>query len=114
MSPVKWLPLAIRAFSRTSVRSAGSVIPALMLTLLLSFSAQGQLSTNMQDMIHRIDSGEFSGNDFGGGRRGARGGGERHWIDGGRAYSTIEHGDLVRYDTTAGERTVLMFARELT
>jgi dipeptidyl-peptidase-4 len=96
------------------MRSAGSVIPALILSLLLSFSAKAQLSTNMQDMIRRIDSGEFSGNDSGGGRRGARGGGERHWIDGGRAYSTIERGDLVRYDTATGERTVLMSAKELT
>ena len=85
-----------------------------LLSLLLPFSVTAQLSTNMLDMIHRIDSGEFSGNEFGGGRaRGARGG-ERRWIEGGRAYSTIERGDLVRYDTASGDRTILMSAKELT
>lgn len=124
MSSVKRLPLVIgMCTSRCgpvndkdapfSARSGKFVFSALVLSLLLSVSVDAQLSTNMQDMIRRIDSGEFSGNDFGGGRRGARGG-ERHWVEGGRAYSTVERGDLVCYDSATGERTVLMSAKELT
>jgi len=88
-----------------------------LLGLLTSFSIEAQLSSNMQSMMRRIDSGEFSGGGEtrgGGGRRGARAGGERRWIDGGRGYSTIERGDLVRYDTATGNREVLMSAKELT
>lgn len=87
---------------------------SILCSLLLPFSAEAQISSNLQSMIHQVDSGEFSGNDFGGGRRGARGSGERRWIEGGRAYSTIERGDLIRYDTATGERTVLISAKELT
>ena len=68
-------------------------------------------------MIQRIAAGEFSGGNDGrggAGRRGARMGGERQWVDGGRGYSTIERGDLVRYDTLTGKREVLMPAKELT
>lgn len=86
-----------------------------LLSLFVSSSVEAQLSTNMQSMIRRIDSGEFSGNDSAAGRaRRGRGGGERYWIEGGRAYSTIESNDLVRYDTATGERTVLMSAKALT
>src|SRR5579862_238569 len=99
MSPVKRLPLAIEASlcapqseppvnnkdASRIARSGFFFFAWTLLALLLSFPANAQLSTNMQDIIRRIDSGEFSGNDFGGGRRGARGGGERHWIEGGRA-----------------------------
>jgi dipeptidyl-peptidase-4 len=90
------------------------------LTLLIplgSFSIQAQLSSNMQSMIHRIDSGEFSGGGEtrgGTGRRAGRIGGERRWLDGGSAYSTMERGDLVRYDTATGKREVLMSAKQLT
>src|SRR6516162_2697811 len=78
---------------------------------------QAQLSTNLQSMMHRINSGEFSGGPRGGGGfRGGRGGGggQQHWVEGGRGYTTIERGDLVRYDTATGNREVLMPAKELT
>jgi hypothetical protein len=78
---------------------------------------EAQLSTNMQSMMRRINSGEFSG-EFRGGRgsRGGRGGGggQQHWVEGGRGYTTIERGDIVRYDTATGNREVLMPAKELT
>jgi dipeptidyl-peptidase-4 len=128
MSQAKRLPLAVEASLRAAQRERVSkndgpriarcgkllLSASALLSLLLSFPVRAQLSTNMQDMIHRIDSGEFSGNDSGGGRRGPRGGGERHWIENGRAYSTIERGDLVRYDTATGDRTVLIAAKDLT
>ena len=68
-------------------------------------------------MIHRIDSGEFSGGNEtrgGAGRRGGRIAGERRWLDGGSGYSTIERGELVRYDAATGKREVLMSAKQLT
>jgi dipeptidyl-peptidase-4 len=70
----------------------------------------------MQAMIRRVNSGEFGGAFRGGGGRGARGGGggQRHWVDDGRGYTTTERGDIVRYDTSTGQRRVLMSAKELT
>jgi dipeptidyl-peptidase-4 len=88
-----------------------------LLGLVISFSSEAQLSSNLQSMIQRINSGEFSGGNEtrgGGGRRGARGPGERRWIDGGEGYTTIERGELVRYETSTGKRQVLMSAKELT
>jgi dipeptidyl-peptidase-4 len=88
-----------------------------LLSLLISFSVQAQLSSNLQSMIRRINSGEFSGgsdNRGGAGRRGERIGGERRWVDGGSGYSIMERGELVRYDTVTGKREVLMSAKELT
>ena len=72
-----------------------------------------QLSTNMQSMIGRINSGEFGGGGGGGGRRGG-GGGARQWADGGNSYTTTARGDIVRYETASGDHTVLMPAKELT
>jgi dipeptidyl-peptidase-4 len=89
-----------------------------LLSLLIAISLQAQLSSNVQSMMRRIESGEFSGGGEarggGGGRRGARFGGERRWLEGGRGYSTIERGELVRHDTATGTREVLMSAKELT
>jgi len=91
------------------------IFPALMLTsLLVPFPIEAQLSSNMQSMIRRINSGEFGDNVRGGDTRGARGGGQRKWVDGGRSYTSTERGELVRYDTATGKREVLMSAKELT
>jgi dipeptidyl-peptidase-4 len=94
-----------------------AIIPTLtLLSLLISFSSEAQLSSNLQSMIERINSGEFSGGNEtrgGGGRRGVRGG-ERRWVEGGAGYTAIERSDLVRYDTATGKREVLMTAKELT
>ncbi|HHY86680.1 MAG TPA: S9 family peptidase [Verrucomicrobia bacterium] len=67
--------------------------------------AEAQLSTNLESWMRRIHSGEY------GAGRGGRGG---RWIENGRAYTTIERGNLVRYDTATGERSVLMTAEQLT
>ncbi len=72
-----------------------------------------QLSTNMQSMIGRINSGEFGGGGGGGGRRGG-GGGARQWADDGDSYTTTARGDIVRYDTISGNHAVLMAAKDLT
>src|SRR3974390_2361823 len=78
-----------------------------LLGLAVSIPVHAQLSSNVQNMIHRINSGEFGGDMRGGrGARGARGGGPRLWVDGGRGYTSIEGGDLVRYDTATGAREV--------
>jgi dipeptidyl-peptidase-4 len=85
------------------------------LLLLAASSIEAQLSSNLQEMIRRIDSGEFAGtNRARGGARAPRGGRERSWSEGGRAYSTVEQAELVRYDTATGKREVLMTAKELT
>src|SRR5262245_7239523 len=93
-------------------------LPALsVLSLVTAFSIEAQISSNLESMIHRINSGEFSGGSDtrgGGARRGARAGGERRWIEGGRAYTIMERNELVRYDTATGKREVLMSAKELT
>src|SRR5215471_14770940 len=83
-----------------------TIFPALTLAaLLISISTEAQLSSNLQAMIDRISSGEFGADSRGGGgRRGAGGGPERHWVDGG----------LGRYDTATGERKVVITANELT
>src|SRR5436190_9629726 len=82
--------------------------------LLGPASTMAQLSSNMQTMIRRIDAGGFGGDARGGGGRGARVGVQRRWIEGGNGYTTIERGDLVRYDTATGKREVLMTAKQLT
>ena len=77
-------------------------------------SAQAQLSTNMQEWMRRLDSSEFRGEGFGGGGRRGRGGAGGRWVDGGTAYTTVERGEIVRYDAATGERKVLMTAKDLT
>ncbi len=92
------------------------IVFAALTLLSVAIRAQAQPFTNVQNMIHRINSGEFSSDARGAGGR-ARGGpaaGARHWVDEGRGYTTIERGDLVRYDTATGNREVLMSAKQLT
>ncbi|MBY0503694.1 MAG: S9 family peptidase [Bryobacteraceae bacterium] len=36
------------------------------------------------------------------------------WLDGGAAYTTVENGELIRYATVSGERSVLLTAKALT
>ena len=90
--------------------------PALALAVLLvTIPAYAQISSNLQSMMGRINSGEFGADPRGGGGpRGARGGRQRRWVDGGRGYTATEGGALVRYDTASGTREILMTARELT
>ena len=44
----------------------------------------------------------------------AKGFGPARWIDGGAAYTTVESGEIIRYETATGKRTVLISAAALT
>ncbi|HWC59415.1 MAG TPA: hypothetical protein VHC44_06950, partial [Verrucomicrobiae bacterium] len=88
---------------------AGAIITAWILGPVVG---SAQLSSNVQSMISRINSGEFGG--FGGGRGGGRGGGARQWADDGNAYTMTARGDIVRYETASGDHDVLMSAKDLT
>jgi dipeptidyl-peptidase-4 len=77
--------------------------------------AESLLSQNMQDILRRINTGEFGG--AGGGRRGGPGGGR--WVDGGLGYVSIERNpkggsDIVRTETPTGKREVLLSAEQMT
>ena len=88
---------------------------SIAILLLASFPAAAQLSQNMQDWIKRLNSGEFAGGAGARGGRGGRGGGGgTRWVDGGKGYSTVERGEIVRYDAGTGQRSVLMSAAQLT
>jgi hypothetical protein len=80
--------------------------------VLVPVSGQAQLSSKMQSMITRIDSGEFGGG-LRGGRRGGRGS-ERGSTEDGRAYILIEPGDLVRCEITSSNHEVVLSAKEMT
>jgi dipeptidyl-peptidase-4 len=93
---------------------------AALLLLAGPAPAPGQLSSNVQSWMRRLNSGEFSGGGRGGGG-GRRGGGGGEWVDGGAGYTAVERGTnggsvVARYDTATGERKVVltMTAEELT
>jgi dipeptidyl-peptidase-4 len=93
-------------------RQVIGVVGLLLGSLLCPVPAAAQLSTNMQDMLRRINSPEF-----GGGGRGA--GAPGRWVDGGQGYANIERNpnggsEIVRYDTATGKREVWMTAEQLT
>ncbi len=92
-----------------------------LFALLIPLRSLAQLGTNIQEMMHRIDAGEFRGDGGGGGgrRRGGGGGGGGRWVDGGSGYTrpgrNADGGsELDRFDTVTGERTVLLSAKDLT
>jgi len=91
-----------------------AIIASLFLAgLLCSIPAAAQLSQKMQDMLRRLNSGEFGA----AGRRGPGVGGQ--WVDGGKGYTNTERNpqggtDIVRYETATGKREVLMTAAQLT
>lgn len=99
---------------RTRMFRRTTIIGGLALAVLLyAVPAAAQLSQNMQDMLRRINSGEFGA----AGRRPA--GGASPWVDGGKGYTATERNpkggsDIVRYDTATGKREVLMTAEQLT
>lgn len=80
--------------------------------LACALPAAAQLSPSVQEWLRRLESPEFAA---GGGGRGGRGraGGPR-WANGGSAYQGIEGGEIVRYDTATGARTVELSAAQLT
>ena len=77
-----------------------AIVSAAILAGFLWFPppAKAQLSPQLTEWMHRINSGEFGGSNAGGGR-GGRGGGGR-WLDGGKAYLM----GAVRFDTATGAR----------
>ena len=98
-------------------RLIGLTVAALVLAAPLPSPAQ--LGTNLQQMMRRIDSGEFRGDPGPGrGRRGG-GGGIGRWVDGGNGYTRTDrdaNGDteIVRTDTANGARTVVLSPKQLT
>jgi dipeptidyl-peptidase-4 len=103
-----------RHFGRKVIIS-GFVLGLFLASLALATPAESLLSQNMQDILRRINAGEFGGP--GGGRRGGPGGGR--WVDGGLGYVNIERNpkggsDIVRYETATGKREVLLSAEQLT
>ena len=100
---------------KTQTMRRTALVTAFLLAGLMfcSLPAAAQLSQKMQDMLKRIDSGEFGA----AGRRGGGVGGQ--WVDGGKGYTNMERNpkggtDIVRYDTATGKREVLMTAEQLT
>src|SRR5580698_5457325 len=77
---------------------------------LLAPLAGAQPSANMQKSLQEIFGGQ--GGRAGGGGRGGRGGGR--WTDGGKGYLATERGEIVRYDTVTGQKTVLVSVAQLT
>ncbi len=91
---------------------ASRVLTIALWMALSAGSIQAQLSQNMQNWMARLNSAEFSGGGRGG--RGGRGGGGARWVDGGRGYLSVERGEIARYDTATGARTVWMTSAQLT
>ncbi len=88
---------------------------ALALIAIGANAAVAQLSQNMQSWMERLNSGEFSGGAGGRGGRGGRGGaGGGRWVDGGKGYTAVERGEVVRYDSATGAREVLFTGAQLT
>ena len=101
-------------FARKALIS-GFVLGLFLVSPALAIPAESLLSQNMQDILRRINAGEFGG--AGGGRRGGSGGGR--WVDGGLGYVNIERNpkggsDIVRIETATGKREVLLSAEQLT
>lgn len=81
----------------------------LIFAALLAPVAYAQPSATLQKSLQKIFGGQGGG---GGGGRGGRGGGR--WTDGGKGYPATERGEMVRYDTITGQKTVLLSTAQLT
>ncbi len=108
--------MSTRSFRRTTL---ALILGATLGATLGAIPAFAQLSQNMQDWMRRLASGEFSAGAPGGrGGRGGRGGAggapSGPWVDGGKGYTAVERGEVVRYDTATGAREVLFTAAQLT
>ena len=99
--------------SRRSRVAAGLLIPALVaaVALVILPAPTAAQSAQAADMLKRaFQNHEFSGRPFGPAR----------WLEGGKAYTTVERSadykgarDVVRYETSTGQRTLLIAASEL-
>ncbi|HEY1340676.1 MAG TPA: DPP IV N-terminal domain-containing protein [Bryobacteraceae bacterium] len=77
------------------------IAPVLFAAII--FTANAQVSPNLQEWMRRINSGEFAGG--AGGRGGGRGGAAPgRWLDGGKAYVVSEGRAAFRVDTATGAR----------
>ena len=97
----------------TPTRRRLLVTVAVIAVLTFAMPAAAQLSANMRDILRRIHTTQ----EFGTGGRGAGAGGR--WVDGGAGYTALERTaegalEIVRYDTAAGQRDVLMNVVQLT
>jgi dipeptidyl-peptidase-4 len=81
----------------------------LICAAILAPLASAQPSANIQRSLQEIFGGQEGRV---GGRGGGRGGGR--WTDGGKGYLAAERGEIVRYDTVTGQKTVLLSAAQLT
>jgi dipeptidyl-peptidase-4 len=98
---------------RRSRVAADLLIPALVVAVAVAISPAPTASQSAQaaDMLKRaFQNHEFSGRFFGPAR----------WLEGGKAYTTVERSadykgarDVVRYETSTGQRTLLIAASEL-
>ena len=94
--------------------SRQKAITAVTLAVLISpIVSEAEVSTNLLSWMRRISAGEFGAGRGSSNRASARGG-SGEWVDGGRGYTRIERGALVRYDTASGDREVLMSEEQLT
>jgi len=94
--------------------SRQKAITAVTLAVLISpIVSEAEVSTNLLSWMRRISAGEFGAGRGSSNRASARGG-TGEWVDGGRAYTRVERGALVRYDTASGGREVLMSEEQLT
>src|SRR5437762_9804775 len=87
---------------------------AVVFTFLLCSTVAAQPSEKLQQTLKRI----FASTDFAfgddGGRRGPRSVTAPRWLEDGVAYTTIETGEIVRYDAATGKREILMSKAQLT
>ncbi len=98
---------------------SGIALVALLTAGSFASTANAQISENMQKALQEI----FGAQNPGGAAarpRAGRGGGER-WLDGGKAYLTLEPvrdspgaREIVQYDTATGQRQVLFSPQQLT
>lgn len=87
---------------------------SVVLSLLLCSMAAAQPSEKLHQTLKRI----FASNEFvvgdDGGRRGPRGITAPRWMDDGVTYTTVEAGEIVRYDAATGKRDILISKAQLT
>src|SRR5437762_14164907 len=86
---------------------------AVVFTFLLCSTVAAQPSEKLQQTLKRI----FASTDFAvgddGGRRGPRSVTAPRWLEDGVAYTTVEAGEIVRYDAATGKREIVMSKAQL-
>ena len=92
-------------------RRARLALPGVLLLLCVPAALRAQTAAPPDSLLRRI----FASRDFASDRFGPAG-----WVEGGRAYTTVEPStvvpggsDIVRYEASTGERSVLVPAARL-